>query len=123
MFLDSLLFGFRQRDRPVICAGLLIVESHDHYRAFPFFQILHAAVVIEVRLWRRRDQIRPKLLEQARLPLNVAAQIEHRHAAGSQHEGRELFRFSQAARPKSFERDNQNLLGQVGGGVIVSQVA
>ena len=110
-----------------IRAGLLVIESHDDHRAFALFQILHTArelFMVEVRHGRldRRQQIRPKLFEQAFFSLSAAAQVEHRHPARSQHEGCELLRFTQAARPQSFQRRDQNLLRKVLRGVFVSQV-
>ncbi len=92
------------RELASIRACLLAIESHDDDRAFSLLQTLHATpefFIVEVRNGRldRRQQIRPKLFEQAFSSLRVAAQVEHRHPARSQHERCELLRFTQAARP------------------------
>jgi hypothetical protein len=61
----------------------------------------------------RRLQIRPELLEQTFFSLGAAAEVEHRHPARSQHEGSQLLRFTQAARPESFQRRDKNFLRKV----------
>jgi len=71
----------------------------------------------------RRRQIRAKLFEQAFLSLCASALVEHRHAACSQHERGKLFRIPQTARPQGFEGSDQNLLGEIVRGLLVSQVA
>ena len=110
-----------------IRAGLLVVESHDDDRAFAFFQILHTArELFLVEAWHgrlhRRQQIRSKLFQQACFTLRVAAQVQHRHPARSQHKGCELLRLPQAARPQCFQRRDQNLLRKIVRSVFVSQV-
>jgi len=110
-----------------IGAGPLVIESHDDYGAFALAQILEAAsepFLVERRRGRldRRLSVGFELIEQAFSSLRVAAHVEHGHTAGSQHEGCELFGFAQAAGSQSFERRDQDLLGQIVGGLFVAQM-
>lgn len=111
-----------------IRTSLLVIESHDHDRAFTFFQILYTApklfpVQARHRRLEFRQPIRPKLAEQMLLSLSGPAQAEHRHPASAQHEGRQLPGLTQPTRSQRFERRDHDLLCKVLRGVFVSQVA
>ena len=121
--------GFRNAQKTGdIRARLLVVESHDDDGPFAFFQILHTArelfmVKVRDKGLDRRRQIRAKLFEKAFLSLSASALVEYRHTARSQHERYKLFRIPQAARPQGFEGSDQNLLGEIVRGLLISQVA
>jgi len=121
--------GFRNAQEIAdIRASLLVVESHDDDGPFAFLQILHTPgelFMVQVRHkgLDRRWQIRAKLFEQAFLSLSASALVEHCHAARAQDERCKLFRIPQAARPQGFEGSDQNLLGEIVRGLLVSQVA
>ena len=120
--------GFRNaQETGCIGTGLLVVERHNNDRAFAFFQIPQtASELLMVEVWHgrldRRRQIRSKLFEQAFFSLSASAQVEYRHAAGSQYEGCELFGFPQAARAKRFQRCYHYLLNQIRRVMFISQV-
>src|SRR5215470_9177506 len=101
---DHAHVGFGDADETSdIATGLLVVERQDDHRALALLQPLHATcepVLIYVRHRRLNwsQYVRSKLFEQAVLSLRVAAEVEHRHPARSQHKGRQLLGFPQAAR-------------------------
>jgi hypothetical protein len=108
-------------------AGLLIVEAHDDHGAMALIQALDATGELLLIDARRggldRNQLIPELFQELFPPLGVTAQIENHHPAGSQDEGDEFVPFAQAARAKSFEDGDQDLLRKILRSMLVSQVA
>jgi hypothetical protein len=111
-----------------IRASLFVKETHDDDGAFAFAKTLHAAsklIVVQTRCghWKRLYQIGAKSLEDTLFSLNAAALIQHRHAARTQHEVCQFFRFAQAASAQSFDCRHQYHLCQIIRRRFVSQVA
>lgn len=89
---DDANVGFRDTEEaPDICAGLLVVERHDDYSAFAFFQLLHASrklFLIQLRHGRRRwrEYIVPELLHQKFSSLRITSKVEHCYTTHPEHE-------------------------------------
>lgn len=107
--------------------GLVVVEGHHDHGAFTLAEGLNAAgqlTVVDAGHRRRfRDEMASEYRQQLFLAPRAAPQIEHRHAAGAQHEVGELVRFSQSSGAKRFEYFHEHLLHEVVRGSRRSQVA
>ena len=109
-------------------AGVLIIKRHNDCGPLALFKPLQAfGELLPVQagrgLVRRRKGLRSELFEQALFSLGVAAQIESRQAARSQHERHKSFGLAQASHAQRLESCDENLLHQVVGSMIVSQMA
>jgi hypothetical protein len=63
-----------------------------------------------------------ELFEEALFALSVPPRIEDGHTAGSQDVRGELFGIAQAPGAESFQDGDENLLGEIGGGVLIAEV-
>jgi hypothetical protein len=108
--------------------GLLVIEGHDDYGALAFLEVLEAPrklVEIEARgegVVLRQECV-SELLKQALFSLDASAEVEDAHAAGTEDERGELAGMAETARAQGFESGEEDLLGQVIGGVFVPEVA
>jgi hypothetical protein len=103
-------------------------EGEHHHRALAFgerFQASGEAIGIERQRLRRLERLGrvAPCLEQRLAPPCPTPQLEHRHAAGVEHEGCDSLRVAHFPDAQALERHEEHLLHEVRRRMPVAQVA
>ena len=107
--------------------GVLVVEGHEDYGALALAEGLDAVgegLVVGLKSGCGGGVEGPgaELLEELVAAVRGAAEIEDHHAAGALDKGFDFVGFAEAAGTEGLEGDDEDLLHEVFGGVVVAEM-
>jgi steroid delta-isomerase-like uncharacterized protein len=112
-----------------VSGGVFVVEGHEDDGALALAEGLDAVgedfvieIVFELRLGDGVEGFGAEPFEELVAAVGGAAEIEDHHAAGAKDEGFEFVGFAEAAGAKGLEGSDEDLLGEVIGGVMVAEM-